>query len=186
MRIFYTASYFGKDQFQNEYDLVLQCLRKQPIVIVGTEVGNYLNFLPSKISSKIKDPKKLHYEAIKYGILNSEAVIIETSFQDFQLGHEATLAILSKKHVLCLSTLEDYSEKIKNEYFHGAKYNKYNLDEIISDFIKLVQEEKLNNRFNMFLSDRQIKFLQKASGNEKLNMSEYIRKLIEEDMQIKA
>jgi hypothetical protein len=186
MRVFYTASYYGKEKFQKDYSLVLDTLKKQKIVLVGTEVGNYLNFLPSRISGKIKDKNKLHYEAVKYGIINSEAVVIESSFQDFQLGHEATLAILAKKHVLCLSTEEDFSEKIRNEYFHGAKYNKNNIDEIVTNFINTVQQEKLINRFNMFLSDKQIKFLQNSANQEKINMSEYLRKLIEEDMRIKA
>lgn len=186
MKIFYTASYYGKEQYQKDYDLVLNTLKKHNIELVGTEVGNYISTLPEKLRLNIKDKNILHYEAIKQGITGADAVIIEVSHQDFQIGHESTLAILSKKHVLCLSIHEDFSQKIRNEYFHGARYNKYNINEVIEEFINTVKQEKLNTRFNMFLSDRQIKYLQTISLTENLNMSEYIRKLIEDDLQVKG
>lgn len=182
MRIFFTAAFDGKAMYQEYYDLVVKTIKSFNNVIVSPEVGNYITFLPDKISSKIKDPNKLHYEAIKYGIIHSDATIIECSKECFRLGHETTLAIQSRKHVLCLSSNSDYSTKINNEYYHGAKYNKNNIHDIISNFLEIVAQDKLINRVNLFMSDRQVDYLQKASKNNNLNMSEYLRKLVEEDM----
>jgi hypothetical protein len=182
MRIFFTAAFDGKPMYQEYYDLVVKTIKSFNNVIVSPEVGNYLSFIPNKISSKIKDENKLHYEAIKYGIIHSDATIIECSKECFRLGHETTLAIQSRKHVLCISTEADYSTKINNEYYHGAKYNKQNLHEIIENFLKIVEQDKLINRVNLFMSDRQVQYLQKSSKDHNLNVSEYIRKLVEEDM----
>jgi hypothetical protein len=116
---------------------------------------------------------------VKRGIQTADAVIIEISSQDFQLGHEATLAIQSKKPVLCLSIHEDMSEKIKNKYFHGAKYSELNVNEIISEFVKKSSKRNLTERFNMFLSPAQSVFLDKQAKDRGINKSEYVRELIE-------
>ncbi len=181
MKIFYTASFYGKEKYQREYDLVLKTISNAEVEVLSPEKGNYLTVLNEKAFKKLKDPKKIHYEAIRKGIQLAQAVIIEISNEDFQLGHEATLAIQSKKHVLCLSIHEDFSKKIINPYFHGAKYNQYNLEELVQDFIKMVRQESLGERFNMFLSSRQIEFLDKASKDKGLNKSEYVRMLIDND-----
>jgi len=182
MKIFFTASFFGKTKYQKYYDLVLKELQKYDIDLIGTEVGNYLNVLTPKEKLKLKNKNKLHYEAIRRGIQTSDAVVIEMSQQDFQLGHEATLTIMAKKHVLCLSLFENFAEKIKNDYFHGAKYNDVILPSIIHDFLKEIQKKKYSERFNCFLSPEQLNYLEQKSRKEKINKSEYLRKLIEEDI----
>ncbi|EKE05275.1 MAG: hypothetical protein ACD_19C00372G0001 [uncultured bacterium] len=185
MEIFYTASYYGKSKYQKFYNLVLMTLENANADIISPEKGNYLEVLTKKELTSFKDPKIRHYEAIRKGILYADAVVIEVSNEDFQLGHEATLAIQNKKHVLCLSVHEDFSVKIKNRYFHGAKYNELNIEEVIVDFLKKVRGETLGNRFNMFLSNRQLAFLQEISERRGVNKSEYLRLLLDKDMESK-
>lgn len=110
-----------------------------------------------------------------------EILEIEISNEDFQLGHEATLAIQAKKPVLCLSVHEDFSEKINNPYFFGAKYNEYTVEEVVEEFIKRCQKRQLTERFNLFLSPNQVQFLEKSSAEKKVNKSEYLRSLIDKD-----
>lgn len=182
VKVFFTASYYGKEKYQRYYDLVLRKIEESDVEVVGTEKGNYTKLLGKDIKKPIFGNKPLHYKAIKKGILWSDAVIIEMSHEDFQLGHEATIAIQAKKPVLCLSLHEDFSRKIRNEYFHGAKYNEYNIGKVIRNFLDIVRREKLSERFNCFLSKRQVAYLEKKSSEEGVNKSEYLRKLIGEDM----
>lgn len=184
MEIFYTASYLGKEKYQKYYDLVGRVLEGFEVEVVSTEKGNYLEILSKSEFSKFKDARTRHYEAVKKGIRYADAVVIEVSNEDFQLGHEATLAIQSRKHVLCLSLNEDFSEKIKNRFFHGAKYNEASVEGIVGDFIRKVEKESLEIRFNMFLSERQVSFLEGASAKAKVNKSEYLRMLIDKEMKI--
>lgn len=182
MVIFYTASWFGKQKYQKEYDLVRQTIKQFDVKLIGTEEGNYQQVLDEKTREKLKDnPKLLHYEAIRQGIHLAEAVIIEVSNEDFQLGHEASLTIAEKKPVLCLSIHEDLSKRIFNDYFFGAKYNRSNVKSIIQDFLVRAKALSLTRRFNLFLYPHQLDYLTKASKREGMNMSEYLRHLINLD-----
>lgn len=182
IKVFFTASYYGKKKYQQYYDLVLKKLEENDVEVIGTEKGDYAKLVGKR--GDIFDDKHLHYEAIKKGILWADAVVIEMSREDFQLGHEATLATQAKKHVLCLSTNEDFSKKIFDKYFHGARYNEYNIGQVIREFLKKVRGEKLSERFNMFLSKRQIEYLDKESEKKDIGKSEYLRKLIRKDMEL--
>lgn len=181
MKLFWTASYTGKAIYQKYYDLVGRTIDAQRgVEVIATEKGNYQDILPPTLKDKLaSQPSLLHYEAIRRGILWADAVIIEISQEDFQLGHEATLAIQAKKHVLCLSVNEDYSQKVDNRYFHAAKYNKMTIEEIIENFLALAKKDLLSRRFNLFLTSSQEQFL-KAKGQESgLGASDYLRSLVD-------
>jgi len=181
MKVFYTASYYGKEKYQKYYDMVLRAIEKSGAEIVSPEKGNYLDLLTKEEQKKAKDEKERHYLAIKKGIEWADVVVIEVSQEDFQLGHEATLAIFNKKPVLCLSIHEDFSKKIKNKYFYGHKYGEMNVEEIVEEFLNKIKGRKLEVRFNCFLSGAQDDFLEKRTKIVGMNKSEYLRKLIDED-----
>jgi len=185
LKIFYTASFYGKSKYQTAYDLVLKKIEENPGVnIFGTEKGNYLELLDKSKSNKISDKNLMHYEAVRKGILWADAVIMETSNEDFQLGYEAGMAVQLQKPILCLSLIEERSLKIRSPYFQGHKYNKYNLGLIIRDFILYLKKEKLSERFNCFLSKEQINYLEVMAQKEGANKSEYLRKLIDNDKEL--
>lgn len=181
MKIFWTASYHGKAQYQKYYDLIGRVIDSQPSVeVIATEKGNYQNILPPTLRSKLSSqPDLLHYEAIRRGILWADAVIIEISHESFQLGHEASLAMQAKKHVLCLSTHEDYSPKLDNRYFHAAIYNKMTIEEQIESFLKLARRDLLSRRFNLFLTSSQEQFVKQKGDESGEGASSYIRSLID-------
>ncbi|KKU63018.1 MAG: hypothetical protein UX87_C0037G0016 [Candidatus Amesbacteria bacterium GW2011_GWA1_47_16] len=185
MRVFYTASYLGKQKYQKYYDLVRQAIEKSGVELVSPEKGNYKDLLTAADVRRLRDERLIHYEAIRRGIAWSDAAIIEISNEDFQLGHEATLAMQSRKHVLCLSVYEDFSEKIRNRYFHGARYSEYDAEEIVEAFINKAKKEFLGERFNMFLSPSQLDYLGKIAEKEKIGKSEYLRRLIDEDREVR-
>lgn len=181
MKIFYTCSFYGKARYQKYYDLVLSAIKKTGADIISPELDNYLSLLSKREIARLKDKDKIHREAIRRGIEWADAIIIEISHEDFQLGHEATIAVQSNKHVLCVSLHEDFDKKINLRYFHGVRYNEYNIDEIVKNFIDAASKSLLNQRFNFFLSPGQLKYLEDVAKKQGLNKSEYIRKLIDQD-----
>lgn len=185
MKVFNTGSFYGKKKYQKYYDLVLSAIEKTGGELIATEKGNYKQILSEAEKAKLPTERLIHYEAIRKGILWADAVIIEISHEDFQLGHEATLAIQAKKPVLCLSIHEDFSEKINNRYFFGAKYNEYTVEEIVEGFIKRAQKNILSERFNCFLSPAEVQYLESAAKERKMNKSEYLRGLIDKDQKSK-
>jgi len=182
MIVFYTASYYGKQKYQRYYDLVHKALKELGVQLISPEEGNYQGVLDEETRKRLGgNPRLLHYEAIRQGIHLSDAVVIEVSHEDIQIGHEATIAIMEKKPVLCLSIREDYSKKIFHDYFFAAKYTEATMKPILQDFLARVGELRLAKRFNMFLYPDQVAYLEKASKCFGLNMSEYIRRLINLD-----
>lgn len=181
MVIFYTASYYGKAKYQASYDLVRATIKQFRVNLISTEEGNYKDVLDAATRKRIADPRLLHYEAIRRGIHMADAVVIEVSNEDFQLGHEATLAIMEKKPVLCLSLQQDFSKKINNSYFFGATYTKETIQAIMQDFLARVRELRQAKRFNMFMYPTQLAYLEKASKKQGMNVSEYIRHLVNLD-----
>ena len=181
MTVFYTASYFGKEKYQANYDLIREAIESFNVTLISPEKGNYLEVLSEEKRRELGDHNFIHYEAIRQGIHKADCVIIEISQEDFQLGHEATLAIMDKKPVLCLSVHEDFSRKINNDYFSGAKYTADSVRGTIQDFFARVRELSRSKRFNMFLYPSQLEYLAKAAGKQGMNNSEYIRHLINTD-----
>ena len=169
MKIFFTASFKHKATYQKNYDLVLHALQSQKTDLRSPELD------PSFSSPTSPN----HYQSIKLGIAWADAVVFEISHAGFQLGHEATLAIQNKKHVLCLSIFEDYSKRINNRYFHGAKYSELNVEEIIAGFINSLRHHQFDQRFNCFLSTNQLKTLDLNATKLGLTKSDYIRQLID-------
>jgi len=181
MKIFYTASFWGKDKYQRYYDLVREALEKTKVELISPEKGNYLDLVSKSEAARLGNAKMIHYEAIRRGIEWADAVVMEVSNEDFQLGHEATLAMQAKKHVLCLSIHEDFSVKINDRYFHGAKYNENSVWWTVEEFINGVRGNVMSERLNMFLSVNQLKYVAQVSAKSGVNKSEYIRRLIEHD-----
>ena len=190
MKVFYTASYRGKKKHQVSYDLVRTSIKRFKVELVSPEEKNYHLVLTKQVQKKFPDYESLHkdpfwhYEAIRQGIHWADAVIIEVSEEGFQLGHEATLAITEKKPVLCLSLHEDFSQKIHHDYFFGAKYTERSIEGVIQDFFVRGRELSHSRRFNMFLYPSQVDHLESMSKEYGMNMSEYVRRLINLDRRI--
>ena len=182
MKIFYTASYYGKNKYQKYYDMVLRAIEATGVEVISPEKGNYKDLLSPAVIKKLKYEKSIHYEAIRQGILICDAVIIEASHEDFQLGAEAAYAVENKKHLLCLSIHENFTEKMRYRYFTGARYNEYNIEEIVENFISAVKKNQFSERFNCFLTTTQFHHLKKKAKKENLNTSEYLRSLIDQDI----
>lgn len=73
------------------------------------------------------------------------------------------------------------SHYIDHKFFYGAKYTKYNLSWIIEEFLAKASKKILKKRFNMFISEEMQEYLERISIKEKTTMSEYIRRLVDED-----
>lgn len=180
MNIFFTASFSGKQEYQRNYDLVVDALENQGATVVSPEKGNYYSVLTPNDFRKTTDKNMLHYQAIRKGIDQADAVVFEISHEDFQVGFEAAYALESKKYVLALSTKEDFSKKIKHPFFRGIHYTEVTIDNEIESFLKHAEQHQFSQRFNFFLSTTQQQYLQKAAEEKGLNQSEYLRFLIDE------
>lgn len=187
MKIFFTFSKRGRFKFSQANKLILDELQKHKVKIITTLRKKYLSGKPKLqavkgLSESENTYKYVHDSVIKRAIFISDAVVIEASNQSFRLGFEAHLALSQQKPVLILSNKHNYANLINHPNFFGAKYNDFTLPDTIEKFIAHAKKYKLRNRFNLFISDEEKEHLQRASKINNVSMSNYIRKLIQQDI----
>lgn len=144
MKIFFTTPYDGKVRYQNAIDEIIKVVENAGVVIVSPEKSRqYDAVLNEKKNKELGGNRdRAHYEFILRGIAEADAVIFEASYEDFRVGHEATLALMYDKPVLVLSQLQDYSRYISHERLTGKKYKSISeLKQIVDEFIQLVRKQ---------------------------------------------
>ncbi|MBI3577326.1 ribokinase [Candidatus Gottesmanbacteria bacterium] len=152
MKIFFISPYDGKKFYQPYIDRILKTIESTGATIVSPEKSReYFDSFRDENIKKLGDRDRVHYEFIRQGVANADAVIVEASFEDFRVGHEATLAIIYKKPVLCLSQKKDYGRFIRHEAFQGEQYTDQNLESIVLEFLKGVSK-KIRSKRNISLT----------------------------------
>ena len=59
MKVFYTASYYGKEKYQKYYNIVLQAIKQTGVEIISPEIGNYKEVLTPSLIKKLKSEKRI-------------------------------------------------------------------------------------------------------------------------------
>jgi len=134
------------------------------------------------------DPKKADkLSAVTKEIKRTDAVILETSNINFDMGRLMTLSIFQHKPVLLLqekgknSSVELGANRLVNTktYILGKDTE---LERKIEDFMKAVKKQRLTYRFNLMLSRDINTYLAEQSADKNISKADYIRSLIIQDM----
>ncbi len=179
MTIFFTAALEGKKEYQKYFDFIVKVFQSNNVKVISREIQQYESILSTKDLKGLRKDE-IHYKFVKKGISLANAVVIEASVNKFQLGHEATLALLYNKPVICISRTKDYSIQIQHPKFYSFKYeNEKDLEVILKKFIEEYGKKYLSVRFNAFISPEQKTFLDWFSDRQKKNASTIVRELID-------
>lgn len=181
MKIFFASAFHYSEKQNKNFELIHLSLKNRGIRVVSTFNSSANELFSKGELARIKDRKELHYKLIKKGILWCDSCIFEISEPDFNLGLEASAVVEQKKHILCLSLHKEPLFMTKSRFFSFAHYNSFTLDQIINSFIDTSKNALLSERFNMFITKRQAQHLKKLADKKGINMSEYVRLLIEQD-----
>ena len=188
MKIFYTSAFRGNPQYKDYVNQAHEVIsRFKDVELISTEDKSYLHEHPelkstSNLKHETESHRFIHYNSIKRGIFEADAVIIDATSSSFRLGHEATMSAQQGKPTLVLSQHKDYSNLIDYPNFFGAQYRRLTLEEIIQKFLKHAQRTVLKHRFNMFISENQKEFIEMQASKQGANRSQYLRSLVEADM----
>jgi ribokinase len=143
MNVAFIAPYGGKQKFQAVYDAIIAAIEHAGVTVISPEKSEaYHSALDA--DSRLRDAAKAHYEFIRKAIIDSDAVIVEASWEDFRVGHETSLALLYRKPVLALSQSLDLNRYIHHPGFHGIKYTANEIPRIVETFLTRVQSDYLN------------------------------------------
>ncbi len=141
MTIFFTTPFKGRLRYQECIDEIIRLIEAEGVSVVSPEnEKQYQQAFTSEKLAEYGDRNRAHYEFIRQGIASTDAVVFEASYEDFRVGHEATLSLMYGKPVLVLSQLINYGQYIYHEKFIGKKYSdKKELKKIIEDFLAAVK-----------------------------------------------
>lgn len=179
MKVFFTSSFKDKEEYQEIYNKILETIDIEGEEVISLAKQDYSHLIPKKLI-KTTPENELNYTWLKKGIKKSNCVIIEASKDSFRLGHEATLALLYNKPVLCLSNKMDYSLDIINPKFYAHMYKDVNdIPLVIQNFLKEVNNKHMGLRKNIYITSEYKNFLTWYGTQSKKNDSEIIRDLIQ-------
>jgi hypothetical protein len=177
MKVFFTAALSGKQQYQNSYDTIINTLKYENVEVISRELQD-VSFLVSEAKRGDMSENEAHYLFVKKGIALANAVVIEASVDRFQLGHEATLALLYNKPVLIVSQNRDYSEQIVYPKFIAKQYNSASsLVSIVKNFLRYVEETQYS-KFNFIISSELDDYLVWKAKRTGLSKSDILREYI--------
>ncbi len=179
MKVFFTASFVNKKTHQKYYDKIVNVIKDQGHELISLEVQDY-DALIKKSTIEKKDEEEVHYLYISKGMKKANAVIIEVSKDSFRLGHEATLALLYNKPVLCLSDDWDYSTAIYHPKFYSDMYE--GLDDIegkVVGFLEMVDRKHMAVRSNVYFTPDEKNFLSWYSKKSGKSISEILRNQVD-------
>lgn len=135
------------------------------------------------------DDKSSKLAQITREIKKSDALVVEASTTNFDLGRLMTLAIFQHKPLLILQEKgkEQGIDLGANRLVNNKSYvlkKITDLEKKLEDFMKAVKKQRLTYRFNLMLSRDINSYLMDQAKEKSISKADYIRSLIIQDMNV--
>lgn len=184
MKVFFNASIAGKKVHLNAYIRILQAVKELGHEIFSDHV--ILGEPDTKISKLRKDYRN-YSTSIKKLLGDSDVVITEISNPSLAVGYLLHLALQQRKSVLVLYQSNPHALLVgeMNMYLTLKKYSPRQYDklkEVLKKFFDKSSESFLNIRFNLMIDSALDNALEKRSKKINISKADYIRRLIDDDI----
>lgn len=182
MKIYFGASVSGKKRYLLEYQTIVEALRQ-----LGHEVvyGDFFDTSVEKVLHQTHEEKIHVHEQLGKMKLESDIVVIETSFRSFALGQEIAHAFRIGKPVLALYTNGQMPHFILSDSGDRLIVMEYALEtvkEVMKEGIAYLNPKE-TKRFTMNLEASYVDYLDRISREKHVSRSDYLRNLLMQDMQ---
>jgi hypothetical protein len=184
MTIFFSASVYGKDQFGDRYQKIVDLVKSSGHRIIADHILLTSHEEIQKRSSK-DDNREL--KKILEDVKRSDAVFVELSHASTSVGFFIAQALNLGKPVIIffggtqephiLKSLESFNEKMAVVRYRDIADLEREVPLMI-DFVSEVQD----TRFNFFVSPSIATYLDWVSKEKRVPRSVYLRRLIDQDM----
>ncbi len=167
--------YLSSNQSKEINDFITSTLKKLKHTVSN---GTFLPDAKDKSSKLAKITRE---------IKKSDALVVEGSTTNFDLGRLMTLAIFQHKPLLILQEkgkeqdVELGANRLVNNKTYTLKKSA-DFEKKIEDFIKAVKKQRLTYRFNLMLSRDINSYLMDQATDKGISKADYIRSLIIQDM----
>ncbi|MGI5826561.1 MAG: hypothetical protein ACOX50_04060 [Patescibacteria group bacterium] len=180
MKVYFTASYSGKKQYEEEYRLVIDTLKD-----LGVQVIELVFSLPPELAtSDLPVDKAKIYKKMDNAIKSADLVVAEISYPSINVGYEISTALKMEKPVLALrlkGTRSNVLEGHPDEKFKMIEYEKETLKTILEDWVRAANEQ-LDVRFNFFIPPSIVSYLDWVAKKRRVPRSVFLRNMIEREM----
>lgn len=185
MKIFFIASIAGKSDFLNNYKKIINITEKSGHKVVFDHV---LKDTCDMKDLKLKKKYRQYSKNIHALINESDAIIAEISYPSIMVGYLLNYSLRQRKNVLCLYQKNPHRILVgdSSKLLRLKKYNpnqEKKLINTIKDFLSNLKNNTLHIRFNLMLDETTDRTLEKQSKKVKISKADYIRKLIEENVE---
>jgi len=184
MKIFLSASIYGKQHLEDSCKKIVELTKKSKNTIIADHILDTTN---EQMAQWKKDQDIKYHNFVMNGIKDSDAVFAEISHPSTSVGFLIAIAVQAGKPVVCFyngeekphlfNTLEEQNEKFVVVEYHTIA----DLDKLVPEMIEFIHEGQ-DTRFNFFVTPKHINYLNWIAKTRRIPRSVFLRRLIEEEM----
>lgn len=179
MKVYFTASFSGKEQYGEEYQLIIKTLKD-----LGVRVLDVVSETASDISSASAEEKKRIYKEIDKNLKIADLVVAEVSHPSISVGYEISTALKMEKPVLALGlkgTKSGALEGLPDEKLKMVEYDRETLKPVLEEWVRMANDQ-VDVRFNFFIPPSIVNYLDWVAKKRRVPRSVFLRNMIEREM----
>ncbi len=181
MKVFFTASHRGKNKFGTYYEKIYKLLAELGFkhlsdTVVSVSSAKYYDIL----DLEGREGYVKEYTRILNTIREADIILFESSYPSLGSGFMIQKSLEMNKPVIAMylkDNIPTFLAGIQDEKFQLVEYTENTLDQVIRDAVEKAQS-LADKRFNFFISPSLLSYLNKASKEEGVTKSTFIRNLI--------
>ncbi len=184
MKVFFNASIAGKNKHLQDYKIVINAIKELGHTVYSNHV---IKNECDREDLKLEKDYRKYSKSIKDLLSKSDVVVTETSFPSIMVGFVLCLALQQRKSVLALFQnnphrilVGDNSKLLTLRRYRPDQYQR--LKKILSKFFDKDKNKSLHIRFNLMINKTLNRTIEKKSRKENISKADYIRRVIEEDI----
>jgi 2'-deoxynucleoside 5'-phosphate N-hydrolase len=183
MKIYFTASISGgTEELRKNYDLIIETLKNLGHSVM---VDHFMNKTIDDLHKQTREEALAIQKSMSRRKRQADIVLFEVSAPSLGVGQELDYALRENKQVIALYIPGRKPHVLFDEgadHLLLAEYTPRNLKEVLRDAIEESQD-RMDVRFNFFIPQSIVRYLDWISKNRKLPRAVFLRRLIEHEME---
>lgn len=184
MKVFYTATYSGKNVFGKYYQTIYDQIEALGYVHVDNEVItlNYEDYVQKM--SEGRDAQIANFHKKMDGIQNADICVVESSAHSLGNGFIVQRSLELGKPTIVLYYKDNtpfFLTGVEAEKLIVRSYDEENYKKVVRDAL-IIAREKRDKRFNFFLSPKLLNYIEDASKDRGITKSKLLRDMIVKHM----
>lgn len=188
MKVFYTVTYQGKEQFGQYYKLIYDEIKKLGYdhLDEGSATIDYEKYIELMASGRDAQVKNYHEKIA--AIQKADICIVEVSSHSLGVGFLVQKALdLSKPTIVMYykDNVPYFLQGIEDDKLIIQSYDEKNYKKVLKKALDQAREKR-DKRFNFFLSPKLLNYLEKVSNDQGVTKSKVLRDMIVDHMRSKS